>query len=414
MASRRLRVGFIGAGFIARFAATSWAGVRDADIAAVYNHNEKGARELAAYVESLGMPKPKAYTDIHGMLGSKAVDAVWVMTPNFTRLETVKAVAEEARQGRSDLVGVACEKPLARTLDEAEEMMRLIDGTGLLHGYLENQVFSPSVVKGRDAVWRHGARAAGRPYLARAAEEHGGPHNSWFWDPKLSGGGVLLDMSCHSLEVCRYLLTDPDKAKDSLKPIKVQASIASLKWTREPYLSQLRETYGVDYSVAPAEDYASVNIVYEDDEGQRVLSEAKTSWNYVGPGLRLSLEALGPEYSLSMNSLNQELSVFFSRNVKTPPSEEFVEKQTAEQGLIPVVPDEAAAYGYQHENRHMVRCFLEGRMPDENWSDGLLVTGLMMAAYKSAETGKTLKYDARSLRGYTPAVAKGTWATGQP
>jgi predicted dehydrogenase len=346
------------------------------------------------------------------MLGSKAVDAVWVMTPNFARLETVKAVAEEARQGRSDLVGVACEKPLARTLDEAEEMMRLIDGTGLLHGYLENQVFSPSVVKGRDAIWRHGARAAGRPYLARAAEEHGGPHNSWFWDPRLSGGGVLLDMSCHSMEACRYLLTAPDKAKDSLRPVKVQATIASLKWTREPYLSQLRETYGVDYSVAPAEDYASVNIVYEDDEGQRVLSEAKTSWNYVGPGLRLSLEALGPEYSLSMNSLNQELSVFFSRNVKTPPSEEFVEKQTAEQGLIPVVPDEAVAYGYQHENRHMVRCFLEGRKPDENWDDGLLVTGLMMAAYKSAEMGKTLKYDTGSLRGYTPAVAKGTWAPG--
>jgi predicted dehydrogenase len=344
------------------------------------------------------------------MLSDRAVDAVWVMTPNYARVETIRAVVEEARQGSNDLVGVACEKPLARTLDEAEELMRLLEGTGLLHGYLENQVFAPSVVKGKDAVWRRGAQAAGRPYLARAAEEHGGPHNSWFWDPRLSGGGVLLDMSCHSLEACRYLLTDPDKAKDSLKPLRVQASTASLKWTREPYLSQLRDTYGVDYSIAPAEDYASVNVVYEDDDGQRVLSEAKTSWNYVGPGLRLSLEALGPEYSLSMNSLNQELTVFFSRNVKVPSSEEFVEKQAAEQGLIPVVPDEAVAYGYQHENRHMVRCFLEGRMPEENWGDGLLVTGLMMAAYKSAEEGRTLEYDPGSLRGFTPSVARGAWA----
>ena len=259
------------------------------------------------------------------------------MTPNYARLEAVRAVAEEARQGRGGLVGVACEKPLARTLDEAEEAVRLLDGTGLLHGYLENQVFAPSVVKGRDAVWRHGARSAGRPYLARAAEEHGGPHNAWFWDPRLSGGGVLLDMSCHSLEACRFLLADPGKPKEGLRPVSVQAQIASLKWTREPYLTQLRERYGVDYGVAPAEDYASVSVVYEDDEGQRVLSDAKTSWNYVGPGLRLSLEALGPEYSLSMNSLNQELSVFFSRNVRVPASEEFVEKQAAEQGLIPVV-----------------------------------------------------------------------------
>jgi len=409
---KRLGVGFIGAGFIARFMASSWTGVRDADIAAVYNHREKGARELAAHVEGLGMPRPRVYTDLHEMLSDRAVDAVWVMTPNYARVETVRAITEEARQGRNDLVGVACEKPLARTMDEAEELMRLMDGTGLLHGYLENQVFAPSVVKGRDAVWRRGARVTGRPYLARAAEEHGGPHNSWFWDPRLSGGGVLLDMSCHSLEACRYLLTDPEKPKDSVRPIKVQAHIASLKWTREPYMTQLKETYGVDYSVAPAEDYASVNLVYEDDDGQRVLSEAKTSWNYVGPGLRLSLEALGPEYSLAMNSLNQELSVFFSRNVEVPASEEFVEKQTAEQGLIPVVPDEAVAYGYQHENRHMVRCFMEGRMPEENWGDGLLVTGLMMAAYKSAQEERTIEYDPGHLRGFTPAVAKGTWIPG--
>ena len=410
MASKRLGVGFIGAGFIARFMASSWSGVRDADIAAVYSRKERGAKELAAHVEGLGMPRPRVYTDLHEMLGDRAVDAAWVMTPNYARLEAVRAVAEEARQGRGGLIGVACEKPLARTLDEAEEMARLLEGTGLLHGYLENQVFAPSVTKGREAVWRHGARAAGRPYLARAAEEHGGPHNAWFWDPRLSGGGVLLDMSCHSLEACRFLLSDPGKPKESLRPVSVQAQIASLKWTREPYLSQLKERYGVDYGVAPAEDYASVSVIYEDDEGQRVLSEAKTSWNYVGPGLRLSLEALGPEYSLSMNSLNQELSVFFSRNVQVPASEEFVEKQAAEQGLIPVVPDEAASYGYLAENRHMVRCFLEGKMPEENWGDGLLVTGLMMAAYKSAEEGRTLEYDPGSLRGFTPAVARGAWA----
>ncbi|OGD55556.1 dehydrogenase [Candidatus Bathyarchaeota archaeon RBG_13_60_20] len=409
MSSRRLGVGFIGAGFIARFMASSWTGVRDADIAAVYSRSERGAAELAAHVEGLGMPRPRAYTDLHEMLADRAVEAAWVMTPNYARVEAVHAVAEEARQGRTDLMGIACEKPLARTLDEAEEAVRLLDGTGLLHGYLENQVFAPSVVKGRDAVWRHGARSAGRPYLARAAEEHGGPHNAWFWDPRLSGGGVLLDMSCHSLEACRFLLADPGKPKEGLRPVSVQAQIASLKWTREPYLTQLRERYGVDYRVAPAEDYASVSVLYEDDDGQRVLSEARTSWNYVGPGLRLSLEALGPEYSLSMNSLNQELSVFFSRNVRVPASEEFLEKQAAEQGLIPVVPDEAVAYGYQHENRHMVRCFLEGRMPEENWGDGLLVTGLMMAAYKSAEEGRTIGYDPGSLRGFTPAVARGAW-----
>lgn len=406
---KRLGVGFIGAGFIAKFMASSWTGVRDADIVAIYNHRLEGARELASYVESLGMPRPRVYTDIHEMLGDRMVEAVWIMTPNYVRVETVKAISEEARQGKNDLAGVACEKPLARTYDEAGELVKMVESAGLLHGYLENQVFAPSVVKGRDSIWKHGSSSTGRPYLSRASEEHGGPHNSWFWDPRLSGGGVLLDMSCHSLEADRYLLTDPKRPKTSLRPLRVQGDIASLKWTREPYLSQLKTSYGVDYSEAPAEDYASVNIVYEDETGGIVYSEARTSWNYVGPGLRLSMEVLGPEYSLSLNSLNTELNLFFSRNVNSPPSEEFLEKQTAEQGLIPVIADESFMYGYLNENRHMVKSFSEGTMPNENWGDGLLVTGLMMTAYMSAETGKKMDYSPSRLVGYVPEVAKGIW-----
>jgi predicted dehydrogenase len=341
------------------------------------------------------------------MLADEEVNAVWVMTPNFARLETVKAITEEARQGKGNLVGVACEKPLGRTVDEAEEMVKLVEKTGLLHGYLENQAYAPSVVRGRDAIWRYGARKTGRPYLARAAEEHGGPHMPWFWDPRRSGGGVLLDMACHSIEASRLLLTDPEKP-GSLKPVTVQGDIRSLKWTREPARSQLLKQYGVDYAEAPAEDYASVNITYDDD-GDSVLSEAKVSWCYTGPGLRLSMEVLGPEYSISMNSLQQELSVFLSRNVKSGQSEDFVEKQAAEQGLMPIVPDEAAAYGYAAECRHMTNAFRRGVMPSESWLDGLLVTRLMMLAYKSAEKGKTLRYSPEAVRGYVPSVAKGTW-----
>ena len=406
---KKLGVGFIGAGFIAKFMVDSWTGIRGADITAIYNHNLPRAEELSAYTESVGLQKPKAYGDIHEMLNDPNVDAVWIMTPNYARVETMKAIAEESTQGRNDLIGICCEKPLARNLYEAHELIKLLEKTELLHGYLENQVFAPTITRAKEAVWSHGAATTGRPYIARAAEEHGGPHNSWFWDPRRSGGGVLLDMSCHSLEADRYLLQDPDKPKSSLKPVSIQAGIESLKWSREPYLSELKKTYGVDYSVAPAEDYASVNLVYEDDEGQRVLSEAKTSWNYVGPGLRLSLEVLGPEYSAINNSLSTELSVFFSRNVSVAPSEEFIEKQTAEQGLIPIVADEAVAYGYQHENRHMVESFNAGILPSENWNDGLLIMELMMAAYKSAEEGKTLKYNPAELREYKPKVSQGTW-----
>ncbi|MEM2402083.1 MAG: Gfo/Idh/MocA family oxidoreductase, partial [Candidatus Bathyarchaeia archaeon] len=381
----------------------------NAEIAAIYNVRAESARRLARLIESLGVGKPRVYTDLREMLSDPNVNAVWILNPNFMRLDVVRAIVEEAKQGRTNLIGVCCEKPLARNVDEAEEMVKLVEGAGLLHGYLENQVFAPSVMRARDAIWKYGAKYSGRPYLARAAEEHGGPHSPWFWNPQLSGGGVLLDMTCHSIEASRNLLMNPEKPKEALKPLAVQSMIASLKWTREPYLLRLKETYGVDYGRSPAEDYALTSIVYEDEDGGLVLSEARTSWSFVGPGLRLTFEVLGPEYSVSINSLQQELNVFFSRNVKIPPSEEFVEKQAAEQGLMPMIPNETIAYGYQDEDRYMVECFLKGVQPMENWRDGLLVTQLMMAAYLSAEVGRRIKFKPEELRGYRPKVNLGEW-----
>ncbi|NIU85648.1 MAG: Gfo/Idh/MocA family oxidoreductase, partial [Candidatus Thorarchaeota archaeon] len=189
----RLGVGFIGSGFIARFLATAWLGVRNAEISAIFNERADSANSLSLHIEELGMPRPKVYTQIYEMLGDESVNAVWILNPNFKRVETVKAIVEEASQGKNDIIGVCCEKPLARNVGEAEEILALVEKAGLLHGYLENQVFAPSVSKGKDVLWRHGGAKTQRPYLSRAAEEHGGPHSSWFWDPRLSGGGVLVD-----------------------------------------------------------------------------------------------------------------------------------------------------------------------------------------------------------------------------
>ena len=104
-------------------------------------------------------------------------------------------------------------------------------------------------------------------------------------------------------------------------------------------------------------------IEFETADGHRVIGEATTSWSFVGAGLRLSAELLGPEYSMSWNTLDTGLKLFFSREVQGKAGEDLVEKQNAEIGLMPVVADEAAAYGYEAEDRHFVRVFLgkEGR-----------------------------------------------------
>ena len=121
------------------------------------------------------------------------------------------------------------------------------------------------------------------------------------------------------------------------------------------------------------------------------------------------MELLGPEYSLAANSLDTELELFFSRAIAQSEGEDLVEKLNAETGVMPVVPEESAAYGYDAENRHMVQSFLAGARPRETFDDGLEVTLLLMAAYKSAEESRTLELPIEGLEDYVPAVARGEW-----
>jgi predicted dehydrogenase len=311
------------------------------------------------------------------------------------------------KSGKSKVRAIACEKPLGRTLAEAREVLALADGAGLAHGYLENQVFSTAVERGKEIVWRRAVPASSRPYLARAAEEHSGPHEPWFWQGARQGGGVMSDMMCHSVEVGRFLLTEPGAARDTLKLKSVQGSVANLKWTQPHYAKALaRDFKGVEMIRHPVEDFARATVTLEDEEGREVIVEASTSWSYVGPGLRIDLALLGPEYAMEFSSLNPSLKVFLSRAISGGQGEDLVEKQNAEQGQMPIVEDEAGTYGYIGENRHMVDCFRHGKTPIETFVDGVEVTKMVMALYKSAETGAVVRFPDPDLETYVPVPAR--------
>jgi predicted dehydrogenase len=410
MVTRPLGIGFVGAGFMNRFHVASLVGVRDCEVAGVYSPTRAHADLLAATARDLGVGETTVHASITDLIADPRVDALWIATTNDTRVAVIEEIVDAVKRGKGELIGVACEKPLARNLAEARRMLELIESTPLLHGYLENQVFEPAIVRGKEIIWRRAVPLAGRPYLARAAEEHSGPHMPWFWSGERQGGGVLNDMLCHSYEVARHLLTAPGEPRTALRVEEVNAQIASLKWTRPEYAEVLRVTSGgaVDYSRAPAEDFARAAISLRAPGGERVLVEATTSWSYVGPALRLRAELLGPEYSMQVDSLTTDLTVFLSRKLQGDAGEDLVEKQNAESGLMPVIADEPAVYGYTAENRHMVQAFLARRMPDENWHDGLAVTEVLMACYKSAEDGRTITFPV-DLDAFVPAVARGAW-----
>ena len=372
-----LGIGFIGSGFNARFHMQAFRGVRDANILGVWSPNPANAASAAQYCRELDVGNAKAYASITEMVADPAIDAIWLNGPNHARIENVEEICAAVTSGKGTLKGIACEKPLGRTVAEAQHILDLVEKAGIKHGYLENQAFAPQVVTGHHLLWKRGAATTGRPYLARAAEEHSGPHMPWFWSGAQQGGGVLNDMMCHSVLVVRQLLTPPGESLTTLKPTRITAHIASLKFTRKEYAAQLQKTMGVDYTKTPSEDFASVTVEFETPEGNVAIGEATTSWSFVGPGLRLSAELLGPEYSMKWNSLESGLDLFFSREVKGRAGEDLVEKQNAEVGQMPVVANEAVAYGYEAEDRHFVRAFLGKEEPMLTWHDGLDVVKLL-------------------------------------
>ncbi len=411
MTNNRLGVGFIGSRFVAKFHLQAWRGVRDADVLGIYSPNAQHAAATAALARELRLGNARAFQSIEQMVAAPEIDCLWLCGPNHLRVQNMQVVCDAIQSRKGKLIGIACEKPLARNAAEARRMVELVEASGLLHGYLEDQIFAPSVTRGKQIMWNRAAELTGRPYLARAAEEHSGPHSPWFWRGELQGGGVLNDMMCHSIEVARFMLTKPGSPRSSIRPVKVSAQIASLKWSRPEYVKDLKQNMGVevDYANKPSEDFARATINYVDEANNPLIAEVTTSWSYVGAGLRLSLEVLGPEYSLAMNSLDSGLKLFLSREVKGEAGEHLVEKQNAEQGLMPVLGNEAAEYGYESQNRYMVQCFLDGRQPEENFHDGLEVTELLMTAYMSAEQERTIEFRPEGLDTYTPLVAQGLW-----
>jgi len=411
MSGDRLGIGFVGSGFNARFHIQSFIGMRDADVTGVWSPNVKNAAATAKYARELDVGDARPFKSIREMVADPAIDAIWLCGPNHARISNVEEIVGAIKSGAGKLKGLACEKPLARNVAEAKKVAALAKSVGLNTGYLENQLFSPDIVRGKELIWARGAALTGRPYLARAAEEHSGPHMPWFWQGTLQGGGVLNDMMCHSVEVVRHLLTKPGEPRSSITPKRITAHVASLKWSRPEYAKKLSKTMGkdVDYTKRPSEDFARATIEYEADSGETLIGEVTTSWSFVGAGLRLSAELLGPEYAMSWNTLDSGLKLFFSREVKGKSGEDLVEKQNAEMGLMPVVSNEAEAYGYLGENRHFARAFLRGEKGMLTFEDGVEVMQILMASYMSAERGQTLEFPPKGLDGFVPAVAKGTW-----
>ncbi len=346
MAESLLRIGMVGCGLIARLHAAAMHPIKSVRIDAILARSD--AESFAEQIRRDHLGNPEMIQTVDELC--ERVDCVAIYVANDAQLEIVRQVAA-AKQRGARVRALIIDKPLGRNLHEAEEICRLVEEAGLLSAYFENQIHMKSVAREREKL-RATMAAQGSPLIVRAAEEHSGPHKPWFWDPRRSGGGVLLDMGCHSIAVAWYLLTPLGKPLDFLQPIGVQCTTALLKWGHSPWREDLLQRMGVDYSKTPAEDYASGTIEFLNPETKQiVLAQFTNSWMYDKPGLRLSIECLGAGYGFDIN----------------------------------VSPDESDPYGYTEENRDAVESFLAGRDALLNVQYGKRITELVMACYLSAD-----------------------------
>jgi predicted dehydrogenase len=379
-----LKLGFVGAGFVAKFHARALMQVRDVEIAGVTSRTRASAEEFSKMVRENSLGEGTAYASISEM--AKHVDAIAIYAPNFARIETVEEIVDATKRG-AELQGVICEKPLARNVKEARRLVDLVEGAGLRTAYFENQIFMKPMRTQLEQL-EPLQRTMGPLVLTRSAEEHGGPHEPWFWDPTKQGGGVLCDMGCHSIAAGWFALTPVGKPPTFLEPISVSAECALLKWGLPEWRQRLLDRFGVDYAKTPAEDFATGMVTYRNPEtGQIAKAQFTDSWMFEKQGLRLFMDGMGPGYAFEVNTLNSTLQVFIGDAAAeaVADAELALEKATASRGLLAVQYNEPDLYGYTDENVDAAQAFLAGRDAFLPWQYGLEITRLVMAAYMSAE-----------------------------
>jgi len=342
---RKVRIGLIGTGFIGDIHAAALKTVPDAEVVAVASPS-RGKAE--AFARQRGIPR--AFEDYQDLLALGDLDLVTVGIPNPLHAQVT---VEAAQAGKH----VVCEKPLCRTLEEADRMIGACRKAGVLLMYAEELCFAPKYVRARALV---GEGALGQVFLVKQSEEHFGPHMPWFWDVEKSGGGVLLDMGCHSIEYARWVFGKPN----------VKSVLASLG------------TY-VHGDKTKGEDHSFCIVEYE---GGRV-GLAEDSWAKHG-GVDDRCEIYGSKGFTRADLLRGSSLLTYSEAGYGYA----VEKAATTQGYTFTMFEEIWNYGFPQEMAHFIRCVQGKETPIEAGEDGREVLKIICAAYESAGTGRRIEW----------------------
>ncbi len=334
------RIAMLGTGFIGRFYADSLQGQRSRDkIVSVYSRREESAKKFA------GDYKVPYWTiNMEESISRPEVDIVCISLPNHLHEEAVMLCCKHKK-------AVMTTKPLGRNAAEAKRMLDEVEQAGIFNGYLEDLVYTPKFLKAYESVKKG---ALGRILWAKSRETHPGPHSEWFWDLEKAGGGCILDLGCHCVEIARSYI-----GKD-IRPVEVMC------WA--------------DTQVKPieAEDHAIGLVKYENG----AIGQFEVSWTFRG-GMDLRDEVMGEEGTIWTNNF---LRTGFEMFTTGKGGDYVAEKAESNTGWLFPVGDELNELGYNHMFTDMFNALENGKAPKETFYDGYVVNAILDAAYRSAKS----------------------------
>lgn len=341
---QRTKVAILGAGFISDIHIESYYRfIPEAEVVAVYARNSE---KVKAFAEKHHVPG--WYTDLDAIINESGCEIVDICLPNFLHAEaTIKA----AKAGKHIII----EKPLAVTLEEADEMIAACKQAGVKLMYAEELCFAPKYERVRQLV---NEGAVGEVFMLKQAEKHSGPHSDWFYDINLSGGGVLMDMGCHALQWFRWMTKNA-------KALSVYATMSTVY--------HKGRTQGEDNSV----------MIVEFENG--VTAVAENSWAKHG-GMDDKSEVYGTGGVVYADLFMGNSAISYSKHGYGYA----MEKADTTVGWSFTVFEEVFNQGYPHELKHFVDCVRNNKEPLVTGEDGRVVLELLYAAYASAGQGKKI------------------------
>jgi predicted dehydrogenase len=336
------QVAMLGAGFISDFYAMTLHAQRSRDRVRIVSSRDAGRGK--AFCERWGVPD--STTDMAAAINHPDVDVVVIGLPNYVHQEAVELAAKAGK-------AVLCTKPLGRTAAEAKTMLDTVEKAGVFAGYLEDLCYTPKTLKAVKAV-RSGA--IGEVTWARSREAHPGPHSAWFWDGRLTGGGAIVDLGCHCIEIIRNYVGK------GVRPVEVMCHADTL--------------------VHPIADEDNAVALIKFENG--AVGQFEVSWTFRG-GMDLRDEVAGTAGTIWTNNF---LRTGFEMFTAGSAGGYVAEKSESEKGWLFPVGDEIVELGYVDMFSDMFRAFENGTAPQETFYDGYVVNAVMDAAFRSAKSGR--------------------------